>query len=198
MLLNVLAQAAQGSEDLAVELVVGAQLHAVGLRDRQGDFQNVDRIQPQAFPVQRRGRIDFRGLHLQIERGDDQLGQLELFGGEGVVRQSLFHRGLVPNPCVPPQAIALIAPGFGRPSAQVELENPPSIAITSPVTKRFDWTSDIMVSATSSAVTQRLRGVAFARLPIKSSYWSFSMRRIQSPSIQPGATALTRMSGPRL
>src|SRR6266704_3283310 len=99
MLLNVLAQAAQGSEDLAVELVVGPQLDAVGLRDRQGDLQNIDRIQSHALSVQRGGRIDFRGLRLQIERRDDQLGQLELFVGECVVRQSLFHRGLVHVPC---------------------------------------------------------------------------------------------------
>src|SRR5439155_2268859 len=99
MLLNVLAQAAQGSEDLAGELVVGAQLDAVGLRDRQGDFQNIDRIQPHALPVQRGGRIDSRGSRLQIERGDDQLGELELFGGERVARQSLLHRGLAHIPC---------------------------------------------------------------------------------------------------
>src|SRR5262245_39361653 len=80
---------------------------------------------------------------------------------------------------------------------QVELENPPSITTTSPVTNRFDWISDIIVSATSSAVTTRLSGVALARLPISSSYLSLSMRCIQSPSIQPGATALTRISGPR-
>ena len=43
-----------------------------------------------------------------------------------------------------------------------------------------------MVSATSSAVTTRLSGVALARLPIRSSYLSLSMRCIQSPSIQPG------------
>src|SRR6266702_4593496 len=80
---------------------------------------------------------------------------------------------------------------------QVELENPPSTTMISPVTRRFDWMSDIMVSATSSAVTQRLSGVAFARLPMRSSYLSCSMRCIHSPSIQPGATALTRISGPK-
>jgi hypothetical protein len=65
------------------------------------------------------------------------------------------------------------------------------------VTKRFDWIRLIMVSATSSAVTTRLSGVAFARFSISSPYLSLSMRFIQSPSIQPGATALTRISGPR-
>jgi hypothetical protein len=54
-----------------------------------------------------------------------------------------------------------------------------------------------MVSATSSAVTTRLRGVALARFSMSSPYLSLSMRSIQSPSIQPGATAFTRMSGPR-
>src|SRR6266496_1252589 len=98
MLLNVLAQAAQGAEDLAVDLVVGTQFDAVGLGDRKSDLQDIDRIQPHAVPVQRGGRVDFRGLRLQIERGDDQLGQLELFGGERVVRQGLFHRGLVHIP----------------------------------------------------------------------------------------------------
>src|SRR6185503_2556625 len=79
----------------------------------------------------------------------------------------------------------------------VELAKPPSMTMISPVTKRLPCTRLIMVSATSSAVTTRLSGVAFARLPIRSSYLSFSMRFIQSPSIQPGATALTRISGPR-
>ena len=54
-----------------------------------------------------------------------------------------------------------------------------------------------MVSATSSAVTTRLSGVSFARRSISSPYLSLSMRFIQSPSIQPGATAFTRISGPR-
>src|SRR5258706_376735 len=61
------------------------------------------------------------------------------------------------------------------------------MTMISPVTKRLAWIRLIMVSATSSAVTTRLRGVAFARLPIRSSYWSLSMRFIQSPSMQPGA-----------
>src|SRR5204863_407186 len=52
-------------------------------------------------------------------------------------------------------------------------------------------------AATFHGIRTRLSGVAFARLPIRSSYLSFSMRFIQSPSIQPGATAFTRTSGPR-
>src|ERR1700694_923604 len=98
MLLNVLVQTAQRIEDLAIVLVVGPQLDAVGLGDRQGDFQNIDRIQPHTFSVQRRGWVDFRGLSLQVGRGDSQVGQLELFGGERVARGSLFHRGLVHVP----------------------------------------------------------------------------------------------------
>src|SRR5262249_52327330 len=84
-------------------------------------------------------------------------------------------------------------PGF----IHVELLKPPSMTTTSPVTNRLPDTRLIMVSATSSAVTQRLSGVALARLPIKSSYLSLSIRCIQSPSIHPGATALTGMPGPR-
>src|SRR5258708_37669017 len=98
VLLDVLVQAAQRTEDLAIEVVVGTQLDAVGLGDRQGHLQNVDRIQPHAFAVQRGARVDFRGPHLQVERGDDQLGELELFGGERLVSQGLFHRGLVHVP----------------------------------------------------------------------------------------------------
>src|SRR5215469_6047981 len=81
---------------------------------------------------------------------------------------------------------------------QVELENPPSTTTISPVTKRLPSMSESIVSATSSAVTTRFNGVSLARRPIRSSYLSLSMRFIQSPSIQPGATALTRISGPRL
>src|SRR5207247_5108144 len=80
-----------------------------------------------------------------------------------------FIAGSLIFPVSSHQAIAIIARGFGRsggrPPAQVELENPPSITTTSPVTKRFDWTSDIMVSATSYAVTQRRSGVNLARRP---------------------------------
>ena len=71
------------------------------------------------------------------------------------------------------------------------------MTMISPVTKRLPWTRPRIVSATSSAVTTRLSGVALARFPMRSSYFSFSMRFIQSPSIQPGATAFTRISGPR-
>src|SRR5471030_117754 len=82
-------------------------------------------------------------------------------------------------------------------SAQVDAVKPPSMTMISPVTKRLPWIRLIIVSATSSAVTQRLSGVDLARLPMSFSYLSLSMRCIQSPSIQPGATALTRISGPR-
>src|SRR5690348_1134668 len=58
--LDVVAQAAQRREDGRVVLVVGAQLHAVGLRDRERHFEHVDRIEPEAVAVQRRG-----GAHLR-------------------------------------------------------------------------------------------------------------------------------------
>ena len=80
---------------------------------------------------------------------------------------------------------------------KVELVKPPSITTTSPVTNCMPVMRFKMTSPTSSAVTQRLRGVALARPPIKVSYLSPSMRSIHSPSIHPGATALTRMSGPK-
>ncbi len=51
----------------------------------------------------------------------------------------------------------------------VVLANPPSTTTISPVTKRLPAISDIMVSATSSAVTQRWSGVALARRSIRRS-----------------------------
>src|SRR5258706_12968371 len=105
---------------------------------------------------------------------------------------------------LPPVApLAVLARELGREGDDagkrhyVELVKPPSMTMISPVTKRLPSIRLIIVSATSSAVTTRFSGVALARLPIRSSYLSLSMRFIQSPSIQPGATALTRISGPR-
>src|SRR5258708_16232923 len=46
VLLDVLVQAAQRTEVLAIEFVVGTQLYAVGLGSSQGHLQNVVRILP--------------------------------------------------------------------------------------------------------------------------------------------------------
>src|SRR5580704_14297921 len=79
----------------------------------------------------------------------------------------------------------------------VVAEKPPSITMISPLTKRLLVIKLTITSATSSEVAQRRKGVLFARRAIRSSYLSASIRFIQSPSIQPGATALTRTSGAR-
>src|SRR3984893_9595579 len=54
-----------------------------------------------------------------------------------------------------------------------------------------------ITSATSWAVTTRWSGGLLARRAIRFSYLSFNILAIQSPSIQPGATAVTRITGPR-
>src|SRR5690606_24229679 len=81
--------------------------------------------------------------------------------------------------------------------AQVVAEYPPSITTTSPVTNRLAVTRLTTVSATSSGVAHLPSGVLRARRAIRSSYRSASACSIHSPSSQPGATAFTRISGPR-
>src|SRR5688572_15462793 len=77
-LLDVPVEAAQGAEDLLVVAVVRAQLDPVGPGNRQRDLQDVDRVQPEALLVERSLGIDVGRARLEVERGDDQLRQLEL------------------------------------------------------------------------------------------------------------------------
>ena len=53
---DVLGEARQRPEDAHVVLVVGAQLEAVALRDDQRDLEDVDRVEAEAFAVERRLR----------------------------------------------------------------------------------------------------------------------------------------------
>ena len=82
---DVLGEAAERREDPHVVLVVGAQLEAVALRDDERDLEDVDRVEAEAFAVELRGRHDVGRCHLEIERFDQQHGQLvlerRLFGG---------------------------------------------------------------------------------------------------------------------
>ena len=61
MLPDVRGERAQAAEDAAVVFVVGAQLEAIALGDRQGQFERVDGIQAQARAEQRLFRIDACG-----------------------------------------------------------------------------------------------------------------------------------------
>ncbi len=74
-------EAAQGLEDLLVALVVRAQLEAVLARDLERDLEDVDRIEPQSFTVQRRRRRDLGGCDLEIQRLHQKHGQLVLQSG---------------------------------------------------------------------------------------------------------------------
>ena len=65
---------AQRLEDQVVVLVVRAQLEAVAARHFQRQFQDVDRVQPQAFAVQLGGRVDLGRYHLEVEGLHQQFG----------------------------------------------------------------------------------------------------------------------------
>src|SRR5882724_904915 len=78
MTLDMFAEVAQGTDDPDVVAFVGTKLEPVFLRNHQRDFQDVDRIQAQPFPVKRRLRIDLRGGNLEVQRRHDQFGQFAL------------------------------------------------------------------------------------------------------------------------
>jgi hypothetical protein len=63
---------AQAGEDPLVRLVVGAQLHAVGLPDRERDLEHVDRVEAEPLAVQRRIRVDRVRGDLKVHRLDDE------------------------------------------------------------------------------------------------------------------------------
>src|SRR6185437_13197924 len=73
---DVRGEAAQRAEDAQVVAVVLAQLEPVAPRDDEGDLQDVDGIEAEAFLVERRVRIDPGCRDLEIERRDHQLGHL--------------------------------------------------------------------------------------------------------------------------
>ena len=74
------SEGAQRREDADVVLVVRTQLEAVALGDDQRQFEDVDRIEAEAFAEQRRVGVDVAGGDVEIERADDQFGD---FGQEG-------------------------------------------------------------------------------------------------------------------
>ena len=80
MLRDVGCETAQRGEDLLVALVVGAQLESVLAGNLEGHLEDVDRIETEAFAVQRRVGQDFRRGNFQIERFDQEDGQFILEG----------------------------------------------------------------------------------------------------------------------
>ena len=59
--LNVRIQAREGAKDLDVAIIPRTELEAVLLGDLQGDFEDVDRVQAQAFSIERCVGIDVGG-----------------------------------------------------------------------------------------------------------------------------------------
>jgi len=80
MLRDVGCETAQRGEDLLVALVVGAQLESVLAGNLEGHLEDVDRIETEAFTVQRRGGQDLGRSNFQIERFDQEDGQFILEG----------------------------------------------------------------------------------------------------------------------
>src|SRR6187399_488786 len=80
---DVLGEARQRFEDAHVVLVVGAHLEAIALRDDERDLEDVDRVEAEALAVERRLRVDRFGSDVQIQRFDEERGDLALQGGMG-------------------------------------------------------------------------------------------------------------------
>src|SRR5687768_6666480 len=64
------------AEYLHVLLVVFLEPEAVALRDDEGDLEDVDRVEAEAFLVERRLRVDLGRRDLEVEGRDDQAGDL--------------------------------------------------------------------------------------------------------------------------
>src|SRR6185437_16549986 len=77
---NVCVQVTQRLEDRFVVCIVCAKLHAVGLRDRQSELQNVDGIEAKAVTEEWRQRVDVVDVHLEIESIDHEPCQLGFLG----------------------------------------------------------------------------------------------------------------------
>ena len=75
---DVLGEACQRPEDAHVVFVVGAELEAVALRDDERHFEDVDRVEAEAFAVERRFGIDRVGRGLEVERFDQNRRDLAL------------------------------------------------------------------------------------------------------------------------
>src|SRR6476661_8501543 len=80
MLLEVMAEASQRTEYFQIVLVIRANFYTVVFRNDKGDFQDIDRIEAQAFSIERGVRIDIRSGYVEIQSGNDQLCQGELLG----------------------------------------------------------------------------------------------------------------------
>src|SRR5438067_13828044 len=109
MFLDVLVERAQRAEDLRARLVIGTQLDLVLPGKGEGDFQRIDRVQTEPLPEERRARRDVLGADINIERGHDQPGQLELVH----FQRKLVHAAVLPGLTGRSTAPVLPCPGSG-------------------------------------------------------------------------------------
>src|SRR5882757_3322316 len=89
---DVVRQVSQGAEDLLVLFAVGAELNAILLGDDQRDLENVYGIQAKTLSIQRRLRIDVGRGHIDVQGGDNQLGNLALHSCVVIRRRRLSKR----------------------------------------------------------------------------------------------------------
>ena len=66
------------SENVRVVCAVAAQLQAIALGDHQCDFQHINRIQAQAFAIQRGVRGDLIRCDLEVQTLDHQFSNFAL------------------------------------------------------------------------------------------------------------------------
>src|SRR5581483_11674935 len=75
---NVVGKMPQGAEDLLVLFAVGAELDPILLGDDQGDLENVDRVQTKTLAIQGGLAVDIGCCHIEIQGGDDEVGNFPL------------------------------------------------------------------------------------------------------------------------
>ena len=75
---DVRGEVSQRREDPVVVRIVGTQRAPVFLRDHERDLQQIDRIESEPFPEQRRVRIDGLGGNVEVDSFNDEARQLEL------------------------------------------------------------------------------------------------------------------------
>lgn len=75
---DVVREMPKGAEDLLVFFAVGTELNAIVLGDNQGDLKNVDRIQTEPVPIERGPRINLGGGQIEVQGGNDEIGNLAL------------------------------------------------------------------------------------------------------------------------
>src|SRR5436190_19123172 len=111
---DVLGEARQRFEDANVVLVVGAHLKAIALRDDERDLEDVDRVEAEAFAIERRLRVDRLRGGVEVQCLDEERGDLALQGGVGERHEDARKCGEKQSSLSKGGSPPLFHPGAGR------------------------------------------------------------------------------------